>query len=250
MTPHAMRVFFEIHSGLNREAPGDFQSTKRAYSMMAGIGNSPFVLDIGCGPGGQTMDLAALSASHIVGVDKSISYLTELRRRAARRNIDQRIHAVNADMFELEFREGAFDVVWAEGSIYIIGFERGLKEWKRFIRRGGYIAVTEVTWLKSAAPEELNRFWTEAYPAIQSAQENLKLFEDAGYEMTGHFALPESSWWDQYYGPIEEKLPALRNKYKDDGEALDVIEMEEAEIDLYKKYSDYYSYVFYVARTG
>jgi SAM-dependent methyltransferase len=245
-----MRVFFEIHSGLKREAPGDFQSTRRAYSMMAGIGDSPFVLDIGCGPGGQTMDLAALSACHIVGVDKSISYLTELRRRAARRNLDQRIHAVNADMFELEFREGAFDVVWAEGSIYIIGFERGLKEWKRFIKRGGFIAVTEVTWIKSDPPDELERFWAEAYPAIQSAQENLKIFEDAGYEMRGHFALPVSSWWDQYYGPVEEKLPALRDKYGDDGEALEVIEMEQAEIDLYKKYSDYYSYVFYVARTG
>jgi SAM-dependent methyltransferase len=245
-----MKVFFEIHSGLYREAPGDFQSTERAFSMMTGLRASPTILDIGCGPGGQTMDLASLSAGHIIGVDKHMSYLVELRRRAARRNLDHRIHGVNADMFALGFREGAFDVVWAEGSIYIMGFEQGLKEWKRFIKPGGYIAVTEITWLTASPPEEAKRYWTEAYPAMQSTRANLKIIEDAGYETTGHFALPDSAWWDEYYGPVEEKLASIESRHKDDREALEVIEETRAEIDIYKKYSDYYGYVFYVARTG
>ena len=250
MTDRGREIFFEIHSGLTREAPGDSQSTEKAFSMIADVGPGALALDIGCGPGGQTIDLAKISDWNIVAVDMRLPYLIELRKSAVREKIADRVHAVNGDMFALGFRDASFDVVWAEGSIYIIGFERGLIEWKRFIKPGGYLAVTEVSWLMSDPPDELNSFWAEAYPAIQTTGENLTLIEQSGYEIVDHFALPESAWWDHYYSPIEIKLASLRSRYAGDKEALDAIETEQAEIDLYRRYSHYYGYVFYVARTG
>lgn len=217
---------------------------------MAGLAGAPIILDIGCGPGGQTMDIARLTAGHIVGVDMHLPYLIELKRRAAEKNLDGRIHAVWADMHKLGFKEAAFDAVWAEGSIYIIGFERGLRDWKRFIKPGGYIAVTEVAWLKAHPPRDVERYWDEAYPAIRSDSANLKIMEDSGYEIAGHFVLPESAWWNDYYHPIERKLDPLRIKYRDDKEALETIAATQAEIDIFRRFSDYYGYVFYVARTG
>jgi hypothetical protein len=60
------------------------------------------------------------------------------------------------------------------------------------------------------------------------------------------FAARESAWWNDYYTPLEKKLPPLREKYKDDSAALARIEDTQQEINLYRKYSDCYGYVFYV----
>jgi len=45
---------------------------------------------------------------------------------------------------------------------------------------------------------------------------------------------------------IEKKLQDLRQHYQNDAEALEVIDMEQSEIDLYRKYSKYYGYLFYI----
>ena len=61
-----------------------------------------------------------------------------------------------------------------------------------------------------------------------------------------YFVLPESAWWDDYYNSILKRVEPLEAKYKDNPEALEVIEMEKFEIELYRNYADYYGYVFYV----
>ncbi len=83
---------------------------------------------------------------------------------------------------------------------------------------------------------------------MRSIEENRDTIRAACYETAGHFVLPESSWWDSYYSPILEKLPRLREKYRDNAEALAVLDQEVLEIDLFKKYSAYYGYVFFVMR--
>jgi SAM-dependent methyltransferase len=147
----------------------------------------------------------------------------------------------------LPFEKESFDLIWAEGSIYIVGLEMGLRQWRPLLRKRGAIAFTEVSWLEPNIPEELNRFWMDAYPAIASIAHTMKRIERAGYGLLDHFILPESDWWNDYYNPIEEKLPGLRDKYKDDAEALQVLLIEEKEIDLYRRFSSYYGYVFYIA---
>ena len=47
-----------------------------------------------------------------------------------------------------------------------------------------------------------------------------------------------------------EKLPALLQKHKVDNEALEVLQMAKHEIEMYRRYSDYYGYVFYIAERG
>ena len=91
-------------------------------------------------------------------------------------------------------------------------------------------------------------FWEAEYPAIRDVEENTRTIADTGCELAGHFTLPESAWYEHYYQPLEKRLVDLRRRYQDDDEALELIEVEEAEIDLYRKYSDYYGYVFYVMR--
>jgi SAM-dependent methyltransferase len=238
-------IFFEIHSGLPREGPGDNESTKKAYLMLRSLPEQPRVLDVGCGPGMQTVALAKLSRGRIIALDNH-EFLEDLKRKAEEAGVSGRIQAVNGDMCALGYADNSFDVVWAEVSIFVIGFERGLREWKRLLTGNGYLVVSELAWLKRDAPEELRKFFAEVYAPMKSVEENLEVARKAGYSVVGWFVVPESSWWGNYYTPIEAKLAALKAKYQGDKDALDILACEELEIEMYRKYATYYGNVFYV----
>lgn len=238
-------IFWQVHRGLPREAPGDDDSTLRAFSMLEGLPSPAAILDIGCGPGAQTLALARASRAKIVAVDNHQPFLDDLSRRAAQAGVADLIQTVNMSMFELHF-EQKFDLLWSEGAIYIIGFEEGLKQWRPLLNSGGFVAVTELSWLKPDAPDEAMQFWLEAYPDMADVPENLARLERAGYRSLGHFTLPESAWWDLYYHPMAERIEHLRQKYAGNDEAQSILDQEYAEIELYRKYPAYYGYEFYL----
>lgn len=243
----SMRVFFEIHHDNPQEGPGDFASTKRAFSMLKDLPPLPRILDVGCGPGRQTIDLCRLTAGAIVAVDFHQPYLDALQQKSKDLGLMEQICALQRDMENLRFEPQSFDVIWSEGAVYNIGFKRGLEMWKPLLKKAGYIAVTELTWLRVDVPDELQAFFNEQYPPMQNIQSNLADLRVAGYKPVGHFTLPESAWWD-YYHPIEKRVTRLKEKYKDNSGALAVLEMELREMDVYRTYSDYYGYVFYIGQ--
>jgi SAM-dependent methyltransferase len=246
MSEHAIEIFFEIHRDNPREGPGCLEATRRAYKALANLRDEPIILDIGCGPGRQTLDLAALSGGRIYALDNYEPYLKNLQARLARKGLESRVFPRVGDMTALAFEPEYFDIIWAEGSIYLMGFENGLNSWRSFLRPDGYMALTEISWLKDKAPRELTDFWVAAYPAIQDQKGNIKIIEKTGYQLIDHFILPPEAWWDNYYSHIEKKMSHLKAKYKNDAEALEVIATEELEMDLYRKYHEYYGYVFYI----
>lgn len=241
-----MDIFFELHRDIPREGPGDNASTRKAYALLTGLPERPRLLDIGCGPGMQTIELAKISAGSILAVDTHQPFLDELARRTDQEGLIKRITTLNKSMFELDFEPGSFDVLWSEGAIYIIGFEKGLQEWKPFLKEGGYLAVTELAWLKPDPPADPKFFWDENYPGMKTLEENLVIFRGAGYREISHFVLPESSWWDDYYTPLEKRIVMLSEKYRNDEEAVALLRESQRESDLYRKYSDWYGYVFYI----
>ncbi len=245
-----MQTFFEIHRDLPRQGPGSRASTGRAFSMLADLPPHPRILDIGCGPGMQTLDLAALTTGPILAIDNHQPYLDQLTAEAARRGINHRISAVNADMAALDYPPGSFDLIWAEGSAYVMGFDNALRTWRPLLRKPGYLAATEVTWTTAEPPGELQRFWAREYPDMQDIESNLTAVGRAGYSLLGHFELPASDWWQDYYTPLEERLARLRRTYAGDPNALAVVELNQQEIDIYRRYSDHYGYVFYVMLTA
>lgn len=242
-------IFWRIHSGLPREAPGSEASTRRAFAMLPPLPDGARILDIGCGPGAQTLTLASASQASVVAVDNHLPFLEELTRRAAQSGLGQRIHALEASMFELDF-ETAFDLIWSEGAIYIMGFEEGLRQWRRLLKPGGYIGVTEISWIQPDAPEQALNFWQEAYPAMATVAQNLARLAAAGYRSLGHFTLPENDWWQNYYHPMAARIQSLREDYPDNPEAQRVLDLEQAEIELYRKYSAWYGYEFYLMQAA
>ena len=112
------------------------------------------------------------------------------------------------------------------------------------------LVVNEVAWLRSDPPEKLSAYWQENYPGIKTVPENLRLIPACGYQVIGHFALPEDAWWVDYYNPLEKRLQDLRKKYRDDPKALEVLGVEQAEIEMFREYSAWYGAVFFVMEKG
>ena len=243
-----MNLFWELHSGLPREGPGRDEATSEALRSLTGLPPAPRILDIGCGPGMQTLVLARETRGSITAVDTHQPFLDELTRRAARAGLSDRIETINASMKALDFSDRTFDLIWSEGAIYVMGFPEGLRAWKRLLKPDGAIAVTELSWLGSSLPDGAKRFWEERYPAMTDVSENLRIMESAGYSLVHHFVLPEHSWWDHYYSPLERRIQALKRSYQDNQEAMEFLDGEQQGIDLYRRCSASYGYVFYIAR--
>ncbi len=175
-------IFFEIHSGLPREGPGDDASTVRALAFAKGLPPKPDILDVGCGPGAQTLVLARATGGLVTAVDNHAPFLADLRRRAELAGLAGDIQSVLGSMFELPFEEASFDLIWSEGAIYIMGFDQGLVGWRRFLRPNGWLGVSEVAWLRKDPPSELADFWNAGYPAIRTIDKNLAAIRYSNYD--------------------------------------------------------------------
>ena len=241
-----MDIFFEVHCDLPREGPGDNASTRKAYALLKDLPHKPHILDIACGPGMQTIELARISGGTITAVDTHQPFLDVLQHSAVEAGVADRLTVQPGSMFDLQFPEGSFDLLWSEGAIYIIGFEQGLRQWRKLLKPGGYIAVTELSWIKADPPAEIVSFWKENYPAMRTVAENLRGCVDAGYSVIEHFILPDSSWWDNYYHPMQKRITMLREKYQGNAALQKDLDGHQQEIEMFRKYAAWYGYVFYI----
>jgi len=242
-----MSIFRELTEGLPRQAPGSPEATLRALGLARGLPQRPRILDVGCGPGAQTIELARATGGWIVAVDISRRFLDELTERACAAGVLPQVTTVKTSMFEMDFADASFDLVWSEGAIYIAGFAAGLRAWRRFLKPGGWIAVSELTWLVPDPPAEAVAFWARSYPGMGSIERNCQIVADAGYVDAGGFVLSAQDWRN-YYGPAESRLEALREKYADDGAVLATLDEVQREYDLFRACPGAYGYVFYVMR--
>ena len=241
----------DILSELRRDLPGEdsrcVQYTRMAFQMLPRM-EQPRILDVGCGKGRPTLELARLSRGRVVGLDVDPSSLNTFARKVEQAGLSDRVQAVRGSMFAVSFPDGCFDVVWAEGSIFVIGFERGLKEWCRFVKPHGYLVVHEMVWLRPDPPREIYDYWKARYAGIRTVPENLQRIPACGCDLVGHFTLPEDLWWTEYYGPLERRIRELRQKYAADPAALAVLEGEQRDVELYKRHQKWYGSAFFVVQ--
>ena len=240
--------YIELYEGIPRFGPGSNESTRKAYSFFKDLPPRPMILDIGCGSGMQTIELAKISKGQIYAIDIFQEYLDVLKENAESEGKLDNIEIFRMSMESMTFDQEFFDVIWAESSIFVVGFEKGLIEWRRFIKKKGYLAVSELIWLRDDPPEDLKTFWDIEYPSIKNIKENRKIIEKAGYDLMGSFVLPEKDWWELLYTPLEKRLTILREEHKKNKDFLMFLESTQKEIDLYRKYSNYYGYAFYVMK--
>lgn len=242
-----LNIIYDYFSNTERQGPGNDDLTLKALSFINGLSVESKIADIGCGTGGQTMVLAQNTPSKIFGVELWPDFIRQLTENAQKNNFQHRVTGVVGNMENLPFDDEELDLIWCEGAIYNIGFERGLKEWRKFLKRGGYIAITENTWFTSERPDEIGDFWQNAYPEIDTISNKVAQMENAGYLPIATFVVPEQTWTDYYTAQALRQESFLR-KHAGNKTAEEFVGYQRYEAQLYDKYKEYYGYVFYIGK--
>jgi predicted O-methyltransferase YrrM len=243
-------LMVDLHRDGMRQGPGSDEETLRALELTRLDRAAPLkVADIGCGTGASTLVLASkLPNASITAVDLFPEFLEILVKHAGTAGCADRIETRAESMDSLPFAEESFDLIWSEGAIYNMGFSNGIEAWRPYLRSGGVLAVSEITWLRSDPPKEILEHWNSEYPEIAAAPEKIATLETAGYDLLGYFTLPSSCWIDNYYDPTARRIPNFLERHVDEPEAAQAVEMERQEAYLYRRYQDWFSYGFYVVR--
>lgn len=238
----------EYFSTIERQGPGGAESTLRALSFIEGVDSDSVIVDLGSGTGSQTFVIASHLTGNITALDLFPDFIGKLNAKAEANALGHRVKGVVGSMDHLPFAPGSIDLIWSEGAIYNIGYSRGLNLWHPYLKAGGYVAVTEATWFTDSRPEEVEKFWYDAYPEIDTVANKLKQMHEAGYKPVAHFVLPEQCWTDNYYVPQRDAQKVFLEKYPDNPTALALVSNQQREADLYDRYSAYYGYVFYIGK--
>ena len=215
-------LVFELDQDHFRERLNKY--TRKAFQMLPKL-EKPRILDIGCGSGIPTIELARLSDGQIIGLDINQSLLDKLNKKIEEEGFTNRVKTVKCSMFEINFPDESFDIIWAEGSISRIGFEKGLKEWKRLLKPNGFLVV---------------------HDEIKNITKKIELIPNCGYNILGYFPLPEDAWWIEYYGPLEKRIQKLSIKHAEHPEILRILDKKKEEIEMIKKNPRNYGSVFFI----
>jgi len=241
-------VICEYFSYLERQGPGSPEVTIKALSFIDNLNNNSLIADIGCGSGGQTMVLAQHAPGKITGIDLFPVFIDLFNRNVEKLNLKDTVKGIVGSMDNLPFRDEDLDLIWSEGAIYNIGFEKGLNEWRKYLKNGGYIAVSEVSWFTQERPAEIEEFWLDAYPEIDTIPVKIAQMQKAGYIPIASFILPENCWIDYFYAPQVKAQEIFLEKNAGNKSAVEFIANQRHETKLYYRYKEYYGYVFYIGK--
>lgn len=247
-SPRFWEIFLEVFESLPRQGPGNRSCAARALGLCRGLQEFPAILDLGCGVGGQTFQLAELSPGIILAIDSHAPSIERLQAAIRDRGLSHRMSAVVGDMAQPELEPESFDLIWSEGALYNVGLRNALRVCHGLLRPGGYLAFTDAIWRRENPPTEVRASFDLDYPAMGSLDDDLAAIRDNGFELTGHFTLPDEAWWEDFYTPMETLIETLRDKYASDAEALAILDQLAEEPEMHRRHSDYYAYEFFVAR--
>ena len=238
----------EYFSSLERQGPGSPEATIKALSFIDNLTRKSHIADLGCGTGGQTMVLAQHAPGHITGIDLFPAFIDLFNLNAGKQNLQDRVKGVVGSMHNLTFQNEELDLIWSEGSIYNIGYKQGLNEWRKFLKTGGYIAVSEASWFTEERPAEIDEFWMDAYPEIDTIPNKVDQMQKAGYIPVASFILPDICWTEHFYVPQVKAEEIFLKKHAGNKVAEEFIANCRHEALLYSRYKEYYGYVFYIGK--
>jgi SAM-dependent methyltransferase len=233
-----MKCFFEVFEKMKRQGPGSKVSTIQAFRSLPEGSNIRTIMEIGCGKGLTSLVLAGECNAKIISVDNHKSFLDFLAKETEKQGLDTQIEVTCASMFELDFPDGSFDLLWAEGCAYIMGFKKALIEWKRLLRDNGFLFVSDAVLLTDRPSPECVEYWETEYPDITNPDSRIRQAESFGYEIIDSFILPCSDWAD-FYNNMQKQLDIAIEKHGMTSAFKDM----EKEISIYKLYGNEYGYI-------
>lgn len=264
-------VFWRAHDGLPREAPGSEATTLLLLRLAGPLPAAPRILDIGCGPGPATIPLARATGGTVTALDLHEPFLAQVNQRADEAGLADRVTTLAAPMESVPLPAGSVDLLWAEGSAYVMGFDAALTAWRPLLATGdrhegdrhegdrhrgdqrggdqrggdrrGVAVITEAEWTTPNPAAGAREFWDADYPAMRTTSGNVAAAERLGWDVLATYRLPESDR-REYYDPLAARLADLRAQ----GVAPELLDEVGAEITVRAEHGRDYAYTGYVLR--
>ena len=134
---------------------GSLEATE-ALIELCHIGEGKYVLDVGCGVGVTPCSIARRYGCRVVGVDILEAMVERSKERAKREGVMDRVEFRVADAQDLPFEDDLFDAVITESvTAFPEDKQKAVNEYVRVTKPGGYVGLSESTWLKTPPPPEL-----------------------------------------------------------------------------------------------
>jgi ubiquinone/menaquinone biosynthesis C-methylase UbiE len=200
--------------------------TRKAFRMLPRM-DKPRILDIGCGSGVPTLELARLSQGEAMGIDIDQPALDKFSRKIEEAGLTGQVQAINCSIPDIDLPDGSFDIVWSEGSIYAVGFKKGLREWRRFLKPDGFMVV---------------------HDEQGDIREKLEEISNCDYELLGYFVLSKETWWTEYFAPLEKLISEFQTRYTDTPKIPEELHHAQEELDMFKKNPESNSSVFFIMK--
>jgi len=142
---------------------GGLRATKELIELCH-IDRDKYVLDIGCATGKTACYIAKGYGCRVVGVDILERMVNRANERAKKESVEDRVSFRVANAQNLPFEDNLFDVVIGE---FITGLlddkQKGVNEYLRVTKPGGYIGLNEATWIKTPPPAGLVEYLSSTY---------------------------------------------------------------------------------------
>ena len=246
--PQVPPFFYRIFESLPRQGPGCPEATRKVWSLLPHPPVTPDakILDVGCGSGTQTRDLAALTNGTITAVDNHQPFLDTVDAWVRKAGMADRVKTVCASMDALPFGKGSFDLIWSEGAICVVGFEQGLNLWKPLLKKGGFMVVSDADWFEPNPPKELMKWWESEGYIFVPEEEMKERVKRTGLRLVATYRLPEAGWWDNYLVPLQARTAELRKIHGKNPEDATLLNALEHEADMYRNYKRWFGYTFFV----
>ncbi len=239
----------ELYKDLPKLGTGSPATIRKVFGKLQ-LGPNPTILDVGCGTGMSSIELAKLSQGKILSLDINPTYLEILEEKAKEQNLSDRISTINENLFTMDFDNKSFDVIWAENVLFVKGIRGALKSWRCFLRERGYIVFSVVVQLKDNAPDDAVNYWERVYPAMKSPSEIERIIQEQNYNLIDMVPIRTKETMKYCYIPLEKKIAELRQKYESNKEFIAYLDVNQEEIDIVRKYeSEFYGSVFYIVQS-
>jgi len=216
----------ELHTRRDKIRKRLLKYTEKAYLMLPQM-NKPQILDIGCGSGIPTLELAKLSHGRVIGIDIDQPALDRFNRKINEMGFTDYVQAINCSIFDMEFDNASFNIIWSEGSVYVIGFQKGLTEWKRFLKQNGFLIIHD---------EKVG------------FDKKLQQISSSGYDLLGYFTLNEDVWRDEYFAPLEKMIYEIQLQQLNDLKVVETLHTFKKELDIFKMNPQSCASVYFIMR--
>ncbi len=199
--------------------------TRKAFRMLPKR-DMPRVLDVGCGSGTPTIELANATNGEIFGIDPDPEPLQKLNQKITEQGLGSRVKIINTSLLSLDLPDESFDLIWAEGVLGHIGYQKSLKECHRLLKPGGFL-VTHDT---------VSQFDPLAKDSVKLGRYGFTLYHT--------FPLPEGAWWLEFYAPLENWMN--QHQGAPDAASRTLFDQYRREIAMVKKNPTAFDCAFYI----